>query len=144
MENAAQVPFVSRQIVYFDMLDALFVLYNANYLVLFERARMDFIATERLPLILDGSDWPYFVVRTEVNYHAPITKPQIAQVTVGIARLGRTSLTFAQSVITEDGTLAAEGQTTIVRIDAATRRPTPWSDAFRARIAPYLLPKAGV
>lgn len=138
MESVPPVPYPSRQYVPFDMLDALGVLYNANYLVLFERARMDFFRTQSWPLLPEGVEWPYYVVRNEVTYHAPIGSPQETIVTVGIARLGNTSLTFTHALIAADGTLAADGLATIVRVNPETQRPTPWQESFRQIVAPYL------
>lgn len=141
METETPAPFESRQKVYFDMLDLLGVLHNAAYIVLFERARTEFWRNLYAGRLAEGFDWPYLVVRNEINYRAPIATEQEVRVTVSIAALGRSSITFAQEIYAADGTLAADGQTVIARIDAETRRATPWSDAFRALVAPYVFPR---
>lgn len=132
-----QKPFISRQKIYFDMLDMLGVLHNARYLLLFERARFDFWQAHGLEIGSPGLDWPYYVVRNEIDYRAPITRIQEVTVTLSVAELGRSSVTLAHEVFQEDGTLAAEGHTTLVRVDPETQRSVPWSDDFRALLAAY-------
>jgi acyl-CoA thioester hydrolase len=122
------------------MLDMLGVLHNARYLLLFERARFELWQASGLEIGSPGLDWPYYVVRNEINYRAPITRIQEVTVTLRVAELGRSSVTLAHEVLQDDGTLAADGQTTLVRVDPQTGRSTPWSDSFRALLAAYYIP----
>lgn len=143
MGSGEPVPFISRQRVYWDMLDLLGVLHNAAYILLFERARTDFWRSLGIAGYgAEGMDWPYLVARNEVNYRDAVRTEQEVAVYVWIAALGRSSLTFGHAVYSEDGALVADGRTVIVRIDAETRRPTPWSEAFRARLEPHVRPDA--
>jgi acyl-CoA thioester hydrolase len=135
-------PFVSTQRVFWDQIDQLGVLHNAAYLLLFERARTDFWRS----LGVDGYgapglDWPYLVVRNEVNYRAPVETEQDVRVGVWVAKLGESSIMFAHEVRAANGTVAADGQTVIARINAETRRATPWSAGFRSMVAPYIKPE---
>ncbi|MCS6775387.1 MAG: thioesterase family protein [Chloroherpetonaceae bacterium] len=132
-------PFISRQRIHFDMLDMLGVLHNAHYLLLFERARFDFWHAQGLQIGAPGLDWPYYVARNEINYRAPITRIQEVTVTLQVTHLGRSSATLGHAVYQDDGTLAAEGHTTLVRVDPKTRRAIPWSGEFRALLARYLI-----
>jgi acyl-CoA thioester hydrolase len=136
-EQKIAAPFLSRQKIHFDMLDMLGVLHNARYLLLFERARFDLWQANRLEIGAPGLDWPYYVVRNEINYRAPITRIQEVTVTLHVAELGRSSVTLAHEVIQDDDTLAADGRTTLVRVDPETGRPTPWSDSFRILLQRY-------
>jgi acyl-CoA thioester hydrolase len=135
MENAA--PFVSRQRIYFDMLDPLGVMHNSRYLLLFERARFDLWHANGLSIGAEGLDWPYYVVRNEVNYHAPITRLQDVTVEVIVERLGTSSVTLSHQVFDDSGVCVADGKTVLVRVDSETSRPAPWSDAFRALLSRY-------
>jgi YbgC/YbaW family acyl-CoA thioester hydrolase len=103
METETRVPFVSRQRVHFDMLDLLGMLHNAAYLLLFERARTDFWRAHGLSKNVEGLDWPYYVARNEIDYRAPITTEQEVSVTVWVSGMGRSSVTFAHEVFTEEG-----------------------------------------
>jgi len=143
MSDTAEVsfvgPYVSSQRVHWDQLDLLGVLHNSAYPVLFERARTGFWRAIGLGGYGDEKmDWPYLVARNEVNYRAPIKSEQDVEVSVWIAKLGGSSLTFAHEVRRADRTVAADGQTVIVRIDADTQRPTRWSSGFREMLAPYI------
>ena len=140
METETRDPFVSRQHVHFDMLDLLGILHNAAYLLLFERARTDFWRAHGLSKNVEGFDWPYYVAHNEIDYRAPIMAEQEVTVKVWVSDLGRSGVTFAHEIFTEEGILAAEGKTVLVRVDAETKRPTPWSEEFRALITPYRKP----
>jgi acyl-CoA thioester hydrolase len=129
----------SKQYVYFDMMDPLHHLHNAEYLVLFERARFELwraLGEGAYPENPD-LDWPYVVARNEINYRAPVEHIQPVDIFVTVSHLGNSSLTLSFKMYREDGELAAEGLTVIVRVDPQTRRPRPWSEKFRSLIAPY-------
>ena len=140
MPDAPTPPYISRQTVHFDMLDALHMLHNAQYLVLFERARLEFWKAHLLDADGKHHDWPYHVARNEVNYRAAVYAPQPVTVSVAVERVGNSSLAFVQELRAEDGSLAADARAVLVRVGHDTRRPIPWSDAFRARVAPFVLP----
>ena len=123
--------FVSRQRIHFDLVDLMGVVHNAAYLLLFERARTDWIQSHGLWYGSPDFDWPYYVVRNEVDYLAPISGGGEVSVTVAIEKLGKTSATFAHTITTGDGINAAAGKTTVVRIDPESKRPIPWTDRFR-------------
>lgn len=134
-----KTPFISKQYVHFDMMDPLHHLHNAEYLVLFERARFDLwraLGNGAYPENPD-LDWPYVVARNEINYRAPIETAQEVTIGVKIVRIGSSSLTLSFEMFREDGELAADGITVIVRVDLQTRRSMPWSERFRSLIAPF-------
>jgi acyl-CoA thioester hydrolase len=127
------------------MLDALHMLHNAAYIVLFERARLEMRMSLMEQYGEEVFDWPFYVARNEIDYITAIYKPQVVSVEVVIAQIGRTSTTFHQRIRMPDGSIAAEGMTVLVRVDAETRRPVPWSETYRERVAPYIgeLPQFG-
>ncbi len=138
MPSISFCPFQSNQEVHFDMLDLLGMLHNSAYLLLFERARSDYWKSLEIVFGEDGSDWPFFVVRNEINYHSPIFTALRVTVELQLIAVGRTSLTFGQKLFLPDGTLSASGQTVLVRVDAITKRPIPWSEIFRSIVTPHL------
>jgi len=83
-----------------------------------------------------GTDPSYVVVRLEVDLRAEVRYPD-QQVTVRIQaeRLGTTSLTTRESILTSSGEVAAEARVVTVRWDATTRQPIPFNDTERARLA---------
>ncbi len=135
MENST--PFVSRQRIYFDMLDSLGVMHNSRYLLLFERARFDLWHANGLAIGTEGLDFPYYVVRNEVNYRAPITRLQEVTVEVIVEHLGTTSVILAHQVCDDQGVCVADGKTVLVRVDPETQRPVAWSEGFRALLSRY-------
>jgi acyl-CoA thioesterase FadM len=50
-------------------------------------------------------------------------------------RLGTTSLTTRETITTPSGDVAAQARVVTVRWDAAERKPVPFTDAERARLA---------
>jgi acyl-CoA thioester hydrolase len=131
--------FTSRHTIYWDQLDLMGILHNAAFPLLFERARTEFWRSLGYYGYGDPAfDWPYMVVRNEVNYRAPIERDEEIEVTVYVDSIGRTSLTFGHEVFRGDGALAADGRTVLVRTDPETRKPIPWTDSLREKLQAYL------
>lgn len=130
--------------VYFDDLDALQILHNARYLLLFERTIGSFWGRAMGWDGMAGTDNPdrYHLVRANhIEYIRPVTGLGEVRVRVWVEKLGRTSLTFGFRLLPMDEDKDyAVGSRVIVCIDPATRKPAPWSDDFRARIAPFIRP----
>jgi acyl-CoA thioester hydrolase len=82
-----------------------------------------------------GSDPSYAVVRLEVDLRAEVRHPD-QRVTVRIAaeRLGTTSLTTRETILTPSGDVVAEARVVTVRWDPEGHRPIPFSGAERARL----------
>jgi acyl-CoA thioester hydrolase len=83
-----------------------------------------------------GGDPHYVVVRIELDLRAEVRYPD-RRVTVRIEpeRLGTTSLTTRETILTASGDVAAQARVVSVRWDAAQRKPVPFTDAERARLA---------
>ncbi len=129
--------------VYFDDLDALQILHNSRYLLLFERTIGSFwTRTMGWGGVLSAAEDPdrYHLVRTNhIEYERPVTGVGEVRVRIWVEKLGRTSLTFGFRLLPMDEDVEyAHGSRVVVCIDAGSHRPTPWSDAFRRRIGPYL------
>ncbi|MFD5632229.1 acyl-CoA thioesterase [Streptomyces sp. NPDC127072] len=132
--------------VHFDDLDALGLLHNARYPVLVERA-WTALWTERGFGFEDdwaaAGDFCNAVKELRISYEAPVNRPGAYAVHLWLERLGTTGLTYGFRFCSGDGTLTyAHGTRVLVRLDAGTLRPTPWSDRFRA-VGRELLRSAG-
>ncbi|GGQ85426.1 thioesterase [Streptomyces asoensis] len=136
--TASAVPYgrIVPVTVHFDDLDALGMLHNARYPLLVERAWSEFWQDNGVRF--DG-DWASAgdacnVVRElRIGYEVPVTRSGPYAVHLWLERLGRTGLTYGFRLCSADGgTTYARGTRVLVRLDAATLRPTPWSEAFRA------------
>jgi acyl-CoA thioester hydrolase len=80
-------------------------------------------------------DQNYVVVRIELDLRAEVRHGD-EQVTVRVKaeRLGRTSLTTSETILTAAGAVAAEARVVTVRWDPAQRQPVPFSAAERIRL----------
>lgn len=128
--------------VYFDDLDAFQILHNARYLLLFERTIGSFWRQLGWGSTLDmqkNSDQFHLVRANQVEYMRPVEGVRDVRVRVWVEKLGRTSLTFGFCVMPMDQDVdCATGSRVIVRVDPQTRKPTEWTPAFRAAIAPWV------
>ena len=128
--------------VYFDDLDALQILHNARYLLLFERTIGSFW---RRTMRWDGiesatSPDRYHLVRTNhIEYLRPVTGIGEVRVRIWVEKLGRTSLVFAMRILPMDEDIDyARGTRVLVCVDPKTRTPAPWSDELRKAVGPYV------
>jgi len=110
--------------------DALGHVNHAVFLTYLEEGR-DAFFTEIL-----GGDPLYVVARLEVDLRAEVRYPD-RRVTVRIEaeRLGTTSLTTRETILTPSKKAAAEARVVTVRWDASLRKPIPFSQAERAQLA---------
>ena len=127
--------------VYFDDLDAFHILHNARYLLLFEHAIGSFWRRLGWAGVLDFNTNPdqYHLVRANhLEYKRPVVSTGEVRVRVWVDRLGRSSLTFGLRVMPLDEDVDfATGERVVVRVDAETKRPLPWTDSFREQLLPF-------
>ena len=83
-----------------------------------------------------GGEPDYVVARIEIDLRAEVRHPQ-RRVTVRLAveRLGTTSLTTRETILTAAREVAAEARVVSVRWDRRARKPVPFSEDERARLA---------
>jgi len=102
--------------IYYEDTDAGGVVYHANYLGYFERARTEFFR-ERGVSVRDlhdqGSIFP--VLRLEIDYRAPARLDDLVRIETEVLEVGRTSFTLGQRAVrAADGVLLASGRVTLV------------------------------
>jgi acyl-CoA thioester hydrolase len=80
-------------------------------------------------------DRQYVVVRIELDLRAeiPLADREVT-VRVQAERLGRTSLTTRELILTAAGQVAAEARVITVRWDPGQRQPVPFTEAERGRL----------
>jgi acyl-CoA thioester hydrolase len=122
--SASGVGFTWPIRVYYEDTDAGGIVFYANYLKFFERARTEWlracgIEQERLA----GEMGTVFIVRsTAVDYRAPARLDDMIQVTSHTERIGRASVDFFQEAW-RDGTLLATGTIRVGCVDRVALRP---------------------
>ena len=101
---------------YYEDTDAGGVVYHANYLRYFERARTELLRERGLSvreLHERGIIFP--VVRVEIDYRAPALHDDRLKVETRVLQVGKTSFILGQQVLrAADGKLLVDGKVTLV------------------------------
>jgi acyl-CoA thioester hydrolase len=109
--------------------DALGHVNHAVFLTYLEEGRDAFFAQTL------ASDPIYVVVRLEVDLRAEVRYPdRRVTVRIEVERLGTTSLTTRETIITPANEVVAEARVVTVRWDSGQRKPVPFSEAERAQL----------
>jgi acyl-CoA thioester hydrolase len=110
--------------VYYEDTDAGGIVFYANYLKFFERARTEWLRACGIDQrTLAESDGVLFVVkRTALDYSAPARLDDLIHVVSRIERLGRASVDFHQEAW-RDGVLLASGDIKVASVSLGTIRP---------------------
>jgi acyl-CoA thioester hydrolase len=78
----------------------------------------------------------YVVARLEIDLRAEVRYPdRRVTVRIEVEQLGTTSLTTRETITTPAGEVAAEARVVTVHWDPDLRKPVPFSEAQRARLA---------
>jgi acyl-CoA thioester hydrolase len=120
----APAPFSHRLRVYWEDTDAGGVVFYANFLKFFERARTEWLRAQGVgqQALREATGAIFVVSQTSVRYLAPARLDDELRVTVVLREAGRASLVLAQQAW-RGGTLLAEGEIRIGCVDAGTFRP---------------------
>ena len=115
--------------------DTMKVLYYAEYLHLFERARSQYIRERGMSYAVAEERGLFLPVReASCRYRSPARYDDLLYIRAGISAWGRASLTFVYELLNEDQTkLLAEGMTMHACVNDQGR-PIPVPDWFRALV----------
>jgi acyl-CoA thioester hydrolase len=122
--------------VYWEDTDAGGVVFYANYLKYFERARTEWLrALGFEQQRLQRDEGALFVVsEAQIRYHVPARLDDVLHVDVRLERAGRASLELRQSARRADGALLADGQVRLGCVDAARWQPRRLPDNLFAAL----------
>ncbi|MCS6289445.1 MAG: YbgC/FadM family acyl-CoA thioesterase [Nitrospira sp.] len=105
--------------IYYEDTDCGGVVYYANYLKYFERARTHYLEERGLSVaeLRDGGT-QFMVVHAELDYRSPARYGDILTIDTNLAAVGQVSLTFAH-VMRErtSGRVVVEGSAKLVTVD---------------------------
>jgi acyl-CoA thioester hydrolase len=88
-----------------------------------------------------GDEPIYVVARLEIDFRAEVRhEDRRVTVRIEVERVGTTSLTTRETITGPSGQVAAQARVITVRWDGERREPVPFSDAERARLAPFSVP----
>ncbi|MEY4726029.1 MAG: Acyl-CoA thioester hydrolase YbgC [Pseudomonadota bacterium] len=110
--------------VYWEDTDAGGIVFYANYLKFFERARTEWLRALGIGqhALREATGGMFVVSETAVKYHRPAKLDDQLRVTATLAEGGRASLVIAQQAWLGE-TLLCEGTIRIGWVDAATMKP---------------------
>lgn len=115
--------------------DAQGIVFNGHYLTYFDVAITEFwrAAGMPYPAALAGTGVDLFAVKATVEYLAPAHYDDLIDVRCRVARLGRSSITFALAIRRDEQTIT-RGEVVYVCADPVARRATPIPVALRDAI----------
>ena len=104
--------------IYYEDTDAAGVVYHANYLKYFERARTEYLRERDLSVSsLAASGYVFPVVRMEIDFKAPAHHDDILKIITMPKRVTASSVTFHQQAIRLlDGRLLVDSRVTLACI----------------------------
>jgi acyl-CoA thioester hydrolase len=122
--------------VYYEDTDAGGVVYYANYLKFLERARTEWLRSlgfEQRDLMHEAGI--LFAVRhVEIDYLLPARFDDELRIEAAVRQASRVSLTFAQRIVREPGTVLCTASVKVVCLDQEKFRPTAIPDNIRELI----------
>jgi len=120
---------ITYRVPYADT-DQMRVVYYANYLTLFERARNELLRASGCTYReLEAGGFALPVLEAHVDYHVPATYDDLLEITAWCGEFKGVRLKICCEV-RRDGTLLAEGYTVHAHVNLGTLRPTRPSRAM--------------
>jgi acyl-CoA thioester hydrolase len=117
-------------------LDALRHVNNAVYATYLEEARDEWFVRALGP---GGSFWDYVLARVAIDFRRELTQDDDALVVrTRLVRIGTSSLTFREEIVSRAGWVAAEAESVVVARDSDTGRSRPLTDAERSALTAML------
>ena len=124
MRQAEPVDFRATMRIYWEDTDAAGIVFYANYLKFFERARTEWLRAlgVQQQAMRERTGTIFVVTHTQAHYRAPARLDDALEITVAVLHTGRASLAVAQQAW-RDNTLLVDGEVRIGCVDAETMRP---------------------
>jgi len=121
--------------VYYEDTDAGGIVFYANYLKFFERARTEWLRAlgVQQQALLDADNTAFVVKTVTLDYHAAARLDDELTIQTSVAKLGRASVQFLQQAWCGD-TLLNTASVTVCCVDIATMRPRPLPDHVAAKM----------
>jgi acyl-CoA thioester hydrolase len=131
-EHAPQPRFTWPVRVYWEDTDAGGIVFYANYLKFFERARTEWLRALGVDqhALREQTGGMFVVNAADIQYLRPARLDDVLLVSAELAASGRASLTIAQTA-TLGAQLLCRGNVHIAWVDATTLRPARMPDAVR-------------
>lgn len=124
MSNKFSQKFKEKFRVYYEDTDAGGIVYHANYLAFFERARTDFLRNLNIHQsdLVKNEKVIFVVRRCEIDYLSPARLDDLIEVSAEVTKISATSLVMHQEMKKDDKLLSAM-DVVVVCIDSENFRP---------------------
>ena len=110
---------------------------NAVYATYLEEARDEWFVRALGP---GGNFWDYVLARVAIDFRRELNQDDEALVVrTRLVRIGTSSLTFREEIVSLAGWVAAEAESVVVARDRDTGRSRPFTDAERADLSAVLV-----
>jgi len=121
--------------VYYEDTDAGGIVFYANYLKFFERARTEWLRAlgVQQQALLDAGNTAFVVKNVTLDYHAAARLDDELTIRTSVEKLGRASVQFLQQAWCGD-TLLNTASVTVCCVDITTMRPRPLPDHVAAKM----------
>jgi acyl-CoA thioester hydrolase len=129
LDDRSLYRFWSRDIIRFGDLDRQGHVNNARFATYCESGRVAMLEEKIRPVL--GPNESFVLASITINFRREMHYPGEVEIGTRILRLGTSSLSFGQGLFCKEH-CAATAETTVVLLDPATRRPTPFPEAVRA------------
>jgi 4-hydroxybenzoyl-CoA thioesterase len=135
--------YTSIQKIRFDDVDGAGIVYYPRYLHLCHAAFEDFFdaaAPFSYPALIADKRLGFPTVHIEADFKAPLSYGDTAVVTLGVNRIGTSSMTLGYEIRRKhDAVLAFSARITTVLMDLDSKRPLPLTDELKGVLGRYLL-----
>jgi acyl-CoA thioester hydrolase len=108
---------------------------NAVYATYFETGRVTLMKDRSYGLMPEGLGW--IMVRIDIHFRAELHWPGQIELGLGVAKFGRTSVSFDQVVFSE-GKCVASARAITVLIDEVTRKPVALTPELKEKFVPWI------
>jgi acyl-CoA thioester hydrolase len=121
--------------VYYEDTDAGGIVFYANYLKFFERARTEWLRAMDVNqhAMLEQHGAVFVVKNASIDYHSPAKLDDVITLTLRIEKLGRASVQFVQQASC-GATLLASARVKVGCVGQASMKPRPLPDAVAAKM----------
>ncbi len=121
--------------VYYEDTDAGGIVFYANYLKYFERARTEWLRALGINQqeLIEQHGAMFVVKNVSIDYHAPAKLDDVITLTLSIEKLGRASVQFTQQASRGADPLAS-ARVKVGCVDRAALKPRPLPDAVAAKM----------
>lgn len=108
--------------VYSEDVDQMGIVYHANYLCFFERARSEMLRARELSLSqLASYDCHFAISEVQIHFRAPARLDDLLKVETTVGKRHSCSIVFEQGIQNQDNTLICEAQIKIVCVNGAMK-----------------------